>query len=55
MKHMKKILILALLTVGAVMVSAGAAMIYPPAGCISGGVFLLAAGVLDTLGGGGDD
>lgn len=42
-----------LLTAGVTLVSVGAAMIYPPAGVIAVGVFLIIGGVLLARGGGG--
>ena len=44
---------LLLITAG-LLVAAGVWMIYPPAGLIAAGVFLLAGAVLSALGGGGD-
>lgn len=42
------------LLAGAVAVSVGAGMIYPPAGLIAGGVLAIAGAVLNSLGGGED-
>lgn len=42
-----------LLTGGAVAISVGAALIYPPAGWIAGGLLAILGGVLAALGGGG--
>lgn len=41
-----------LLAAGAAAVSTGAAMIYPPAGWIAGGVLAIIGGILSALGGG---
>lgn len=40
-----------LLTLGAVLISAGAGWVYPPAGLITAGVLLIAGGVLAAKGG----
>lgn len=41
-----------LLTAGAVLISAGAGWVYPPAGLITAGTLLIAGGVLWAKGGG---
>lgn len=42
------------LVAGAVAVSVGAGLIYPPAGLITGGMLAIAGAVLSSLGGGGE-
>lgn len=42
----------ALLCGGAVALTVGAALIYPPAGWITGGVLAILSGILATIGGG---
>ena len=44
-----------LLLFGAAALTVGAALIYPPAGWITGGVLAILGGVLGAIGGGGDE
>lgn len=41
-----------LLSGGAMAITVGAALIYPPAGCITGGVLAILGGILSAMGGG---